>query len=782
MGNNKNYVGEEFIDKLYKNLYMSEVVQHTKDNKDKRLEAIKKYFDRLERIHGKADTKGKKKLLYGRYIDKYVIKEDNISEHYDFEIEDILNGQKRSLIMWLDYLSNPTAVYPTWAKYWAFQGMLKMGSYDEFKGIYLKRDEYTEASFVDCNPEIIAKCIDTIIRLVNKEEITDELEDKLNKTDSFSKIYTSFEKQYKKNVIENASDEGIWIKYNQGNEQDAVRLSDSIKGKNTHWCTSSEDTAIRQVCGPYDNADYGGDFYVYYTKDTRGEYTMPRIAIRLIDTDEIGEIRGIEEGQNLEEKMIGVLEEKLKEMKFLSRKDVKKALEKVEDLKELTIIGNKTEKKEPLTTNEIVDLYTKNYGFGWTEDPKVEKIKNKRNLLDDYNMSNSIEAKIAIFENNYSEFDEKSIKELDVIAKVMRKKGSEILLYADIESLKENPKIALDQVRRVGDALEYIDEEIQKAHPKIVDVAVKDNDCNIIYAYKKYQDEHPEIFVSLLGEVEPSLLEYVDKDIQKAHPEIVEAALKGSPCVLQFVDKDIQKAHPEIVDVAIEESPSAIKYACKEYKANHLDILMSLVENDGLFLKYVDKEIQEEYPKIVMAAIKENFYALIYVDKELLVKNLEIVKEAAKRDNLNEVLRYLDKKLLEEHPEIVMTAVKENCFVLRWVDKEIQKEHPEIIMEAAKQDGYVLMFIDKEVQKAYPNIVLEAIKQNPDALVHVDEEVLINNKEIIMEAAKNNKDALYDVNEELLEEHPEIVLWAKEAQKETKKTKQRKLKPKKEDE
>ena len=35
MVNNKNYVGEEFIDKLYKNLYMSEVVQHTKDNKDK---------------------------------------------------------------------------------------------------------------------------------------------------------------------------------------------------------------------------------------------------------------------------------------------------------------------------------------------------------------------------------------------------------------------------------------------------------------------------------------------------------------------------------------------------------------------------------------------------------------------------------------------------------------------------------------------------------------------------------------------------------------------------
>lgn len=42
-----NYSGKKFLDKLYSNLYISDEVSHTKDNNDKKYEAIRKYLERL---------------------------------------------------------------------------------------------------------------------------------------------------------------------------------------------------------------------------------------------------------------------------------------------------------------------------------------------------------------------------------------------------------------------------------------------------------------------------------------------------------------------------------------------------------------------------------------------------------------------------------------------------------------------------------------------------------------------------------------------------------------
>ena len=64
--------------------------------------------------------------------------------------------------------------------------------------------------------------------------------------------------------------------------------------------------AINQICGG--GGYLGGDFYVYYILDKNNEYKIPRIAIRLEGHNEIGEIRGIEENQNLEEEMIVLIQ------------------------------------------------------------------------------------------------------------------------------------------------------------------------------------------------------------------------------------------------------------------------------------------------------------------------------------------------------------------------------------------------------------------------------------------------------------------------------------------
>ena len=57
----------------------------------------------------------------------------------------------------------------------------------------------------------------------------------------------------------------------------------SLEGKGTGWCTAGHSTAQTQV--------ESGDFYVYYTNDSNGEPTQPRLAIRMDGDNRIGEVR-----------------------------------------------------------------------------------------------------------------------------------------------------------------------------------------------------------------------------------------------------------------------------------------------------------------------------------------------------------------------------------------------------------------------------------------------------------------------------------------------------------
>ena len=167
-----NYEGEKFLLKLYKELYNEQSVKHSSTKSDNKYEAVKKYIDRLERVHEKAinhKTDTGINLLKDFYYDKYVIKKEDIPESYikyldkvqfdqygihmnEYQKEEkkdlIIENQKKSLDEWLDYfMSEDAKFYPTWAKYWAFQGMLTIGNYDTNKGIYNKRSKTTVAPF-----------------------------------------------------------------------------------------------------------------------------------------------------------------------------------------------------------------------------------------------------------------------------------------------------------------------------------------------------------------------------------------------------------------------------------------------------------------------------------------------------------------------------------------------------------------------------------------------------------------------------------------------------------
>ena len=340
-----NYQGEKFLDKVYKDLHLSEIVMHTANKSDDKYQKIEKYMKRLEDVTKRASEHDKINLIKMYYYKKYVIKEQNVPESYfksqekialdrgyghvkydektkKQEIEHIIKEQKASLDMWLDYLfSEDTDMYPTWFKYYVFQGMLKLGYFDKEKNSYTKRTESTVKPFIELNREALSLIYSELIKFLNKESIDDEKLNALINNGSFSKLY-SYAILKLDSVKDDGfkSDDGIWKKYNQGSNPKI--LFNDINGKGTGWCTAGGIETARAHIN-------GGDFHVYYTKDREGNYTKPRIAIRM-NGNQIAEIRGIAEEQNIEANMEKVVDKKLKE--FPDRDKYKKKVKDMECL------------------------------------------------------------------------------------------------------------------------------------------------------------------------------------------------------------------------------------------------------------------------------------------------------------------------------------------------------------------------------------------------------------------------------------------------------------------
>ena len=391
-----NYQGERFLDKIYKDLHLSEIVMHTANKSDDKYQKIEKYMKRLEDVTKRASEHNKISLIKMYYYKKYVIKEQNVPESYfrkqekialdrgyghvkydeetkKQEIEHIINEQKASLDMWLDYLiSKDTDMYPTWFKYYVFQGMLKLGYFDKEKNSYTKRTESTVKPFIELNREALSLIYSELKKVLDKESIDDEKLNELINNGSFSKLY-SYAVLKLDSIKDDGfkSDDGIWKKYNQGSNPEI--LFNDIKGKGTGWCTAGGIETARAHIN-------GGDFHVYYTKDREGNYTKPRIAIRM-NGNQIAEIRGISENQNIESNMEKVVDKKLKE--FPDRDKYKK---KVKDMEMLTYIYTKHQNKGELTKTDLRFLYeidNEITEFGYKRDPRIEELLYGRNVRKD---------------------------------------------------------------------------------------------------------------------------------------------------------------------------------------------------------------------------------------------------------------------------------------------------------------------------------------------------------------------------------------------------------------
>ena len=398
----KHKNGTEFLNKLYRDMYLSDVVMHAAKKSDTPTERIDKYLNRLEDVHNIAKTnRHKMNLLKKFYYDKYVIKElpdsyVNLQRKIARErgygdigeteasrkemLKQVQVDQEKSLDNWVDYLCSDDALYPMWFKSYAFQGMIRLGKYNKESKSFKRRTSTTVEPYLDLNREILAQIYDTLSKEIGENEPTEEQAKALENGESFQKMYVYYlTKQGVKYKYSDEETDGIWIKYEQGS--DSKKLCDSLQGKNTGWCTAGYKTAESQLSS--------GDFYVYYTKDENNEYTNPRIAIRMNGSRRIAEVRGVEKDQNLESSMGAIAEKKLEEFP-----DKEKYKRKVNNMKRLTEIDQKNKKGEELTKEELIFLYEINgkiEGFGFGQDPRIKEIREKRNIKSDLSFIYSID-------------------------------------------------------------------------------------------------------------------------------------------------------------------------------------------------------------------------------------------------------------------------------------------------------------------------------------------------------------------------------------------------------
>ena len=403
MDDNMRNAWLDMISKVYSNLHNSDRVLKASNVSDKKRERLLKYFERLEELHNKvSETKSVngEKLLKSFYYDLYVIKPENIPDAYfqnqvrlarergygNIELteedkrrmtEEVIDDQKKSLDKWIEYFlyDEESKSYGMWEKYWVFQGLQNLGKYDKETGKFSKRDKSTVYPFPPVEREYIFTTLKLMEDFLKDKKGEEDIKQALS-TGNFKLLYEYVIKQsFLKGEHQSNSDDGKWIKYEQGSDYNILR--DSLQGYYTGWCTAAgENFAKSQLAG--------GDFYVYYSLDKNGEAKVPRIAIRMDGKDKIGEIRGIADNQNMEPEMMPILEEKLKEFP-----DKDKYLKKEHDMKLLTLIDKKVNNNIELTLDELKFLYEIDgqiTGFGYWEDPRIEEIKRKRNERRDYGL------------------------------------------------------------------------------------------------------------------------------------------------------------------------------------------------------------------------------------------------------------------------------------------------------------------------------------------------------------------------------------------------------------
>lgn len=310
-----------------------------------------------------------------------------------------LRGEQiAGLTEWVEYLNGPDTSYETWFKYYAINGVTKLGKWDKEKKKFGRRNEATIAPFPQLSRGALSRLHSWLhdVRL-NGDEIPDEFSDSDKperqvqlksalKGGNFGQLYALALDAVNEGGISEAQKDivsGKWKTYEQ--HSDPRELFDDLQGFGLDWCTAT---------GYSTTADHinGGDFKVFYSEDEDGAARIPRAAIRMQD-GEVAEVRGILPGQELEPEMADAV---IGEVKALPGGEV--YLKKAEDMKRLTAIGEQLGVRydkagtptfrspdAKLSADEVRFLYELDSSidnFGYRVDPRIAEFRKARGERD----------------------------------------------------------------------------------------------------------------------------------------------------------------------------------------------------------------------------------------------------------------------------------------------------------------------------------------------------------------------------------------------------------------
>jgi hypothetical protein len=281
------------------------------------------------------------------------------------------DDQYGSLEPWVEYLGGDEDGFPNWFKTYTWDSITKLGTYDKAAGKFRKRDAGTVATYPELDLEALAYVYDAVnTYYVQGENIQDTGLARLVKDGSFAGLYAHAVLAVTPDLAKREQDiAGSWTTFNQtDDERIAKRLSNSLRGYRTGWCTVGKSTAVDQLeCG---------DFYVYYTRGKAGNDTIPRVAIRMED-GEVVEVRGVQAAMELEPIMAAVVAEKLTMLP-----GGEEYIRRAHDMKHMTAIDDllNSNPEAELSTTDTIFLYELEQpieGFGYTADPRIKKLQAK---------------------------------------------------------------------------------------------------------------------------------------------------------------------------------------------------------------------------------------------------------------------------------------------------------------------------------------------------------------------------------------------------------------------
>lgn len=394
--------GAEFLLQQNQNLHQNSFVQRAQSVSQRPIDKVTAFVEYLESMATRSQRSPfLTSKIHQVFFDQFVIKPDQVPQSYfDLQvrllrerghgnviltpqlksqlINSLIADQRSSLDKWINYLLSPdTNIYPMWLKYWIFTSMVKLAKFNRETGRFEKRSSQTVAPFIELNRESLSYLVDVLLKKVNGENLSDLADEQLRRlieqNASFERLYSHALLRVGRGFGEFSTNQGRWIKYDKGSDHRPLVLS--LAGHNTGWCTAAESTAKSQLAS--------GDFYVYYSFDSEGRPTRPRLAIRM-EEDSIAEVRGVGPNQNIDSVIMKsqILENKLKEFGTEGERYQRRE----RNMRRLTDFDRRAQRGERLNREDLHFLYEIDeeiVGFGYEKDPRIHELLKSRNLRDD---------------------------------------------------------------------------------------------------------------------------------------------------------------------------------------------------------------------------------------------------------------------------------------------------------------------------------------------------------------------------------------------------------------